>query len=72
MDEKMYTRLDNIMDQVAGDVLNYVQGVGRAFPEDSERNRQLARNVDEIRDRFFRPGRARSKTGMLGDSTSGS
>ena len=55
--------LDDLMDQVAGDVLNYVQGVARAFPEESERNQQLTRNVDEIHVRFLRAAERASEQG---------
>ncbi len=57
--DEQRTMLDDLMDQVAGDVFNYVHGVARAFPEEHERNRQLIRNVDEIQSRFIRTaGRA--------------
>ncbi len=46
------TVLDDLMDQVLGDVFNYVHGVARAFPEESKRTLQLIRNVDEIHARF--------------------
>jgi hypothetical protein len=51
------------MDQVVGDVFNYVQGVARAFPEESERNQQLTRNVDEIHVRFVRTAERAAEQG---------
>ena len=47
------TWLDDVLDQVVGDVFNYVHGVARAFPADTERNRKLAANVSQIRTRFL-------------------
>jgi hypothetical protein len=57
------TILDDLMDQVVGDVLNYVQGVARAFPEESEVNRHLTRNVDEIHVRFLRAAERAAEQG---------
>lgn len=48
------TIIDELMDQVAGDVFNYVHGVAEAFPEDNAQNQQLTNNVDEIHVRFLR------------------
>ncbi|MDX9817877.1 MAG: hypothetical protein RBT16_03125 [Desulfococcus multivorans] len=57
------TILDDLMDQVVGDVFNYVQGVARAFPGESERNRELIRHVDEIHVRFLRTAERAEKQG---------
>jgi hypothetical protein len=48
------TIVDDLMDQVAGDVFNYAHGLRRAFPGDSPRNDELARRVAEIQPRFER------------------
>ncbi|GAA5520855.1 hypothetical protein LQ318_03885 [Aliifodinibius salicampi] len=46
------TVLDDILDQVAGDVFNYTHGVFEAFPEKSEKNAKLSDNTKEMHKRF--------------------
>ncbi len=50
--QKENTFVDNILDQVVGDVFNYVYGVARAFPEMKDKNEILIQNVDRIHARF--------------------
>lgn len=51
--DRARTIIDELADQVAGDVFNYVQGVAKSFPEDNEHAWQLTRNVSEIGRRFL-------------------
>jgi hypothetical protein len=46
------TALDEVLDQVVGDVFNYVHGVAGSFPDDTDQNRRLVANVAAIRARF--------------------
>lgn len=46
------TIVDDMLDQVAGDVFNYTQGVINAFPEVNDQSAMLARNAEEIHNRF--------------------
>lgn len=57
------TILDDLLDEVVGDVFNYVHGVGEAFPETSDRNEELARNVGEIHARFLETAERASSHG---------
>ena len=50
--EAKRTILDDLLDEVAGDVFNYVHGVADAFPAESERNRALRDQVSQIHPRF--------------------
>jgi hypothetical protein len=59
------TLVDDLMDDVAGDVLNYIQGVANAFPVESAKNRKLARNVKEIHARFQRTAERAIEHGCL-------
>jgi hypothetical protein len=50
--ERPQTKVDELMDQVVGDVFNFVDGMRRAFPEQTPQARSLCESVDEIRRRF--------------------
>jgi len=52
--EKGRTLVDDLMDQYAGDVFNYVHGLADAFPAKTEQTQKIVANVREIHERFIR------------------
>ncbi|MDH4062984.1 MAG: hypothetical protein OEW19_01190 [Acidobacteriota bacterium] len=53
-DHRRRTALDDVLDQIVGDIFNYVHGIAHAFPADTATNRKLAEHVAQIRPRFVR------------------
>jgi hypothetical protein len=51
-DERPRTPVDDFMDRVVGDIFNYVDGLGRAFPDETPQTERLLRSVAEIRRLF--------------------